>query len=178
MHKPSWRKGSGKAVFQYLGKLFELKTFIETGTGFGDTLAFMHRVYDQCYSIEAHRWKYELCCEMFQYTPNVELLFGSSHELLPDLLKRIPNLPTFFWLDAHDQPGVDDGPLALELAAILYYRPDALIAIDDVGPDTHHDINLSRVKASHIPTDDLVMDYRFDRVMFIHRGQYQIPDLD
>ncbi len=174
LHKPSWAKGSNHAVFPYLAKLFDLKTFIETGTGFGDTLAFVHPVFDDCYSIESDEWKYSLALEQLRYHANVHLLFGSSATVLPELLSRIPVTPTFFWLDAHLEIGAEDDPLPSEVQTIQALRPDALIAIDDVGLGTHHDTKLSRITT----LGDWKLDYRFKRIMFVHHGQYQIPNLD
>ncbi len=174
---PNWHKGGGKVVFAFLAKHLGLKTFIETGSGFGDTAAFMHPVYEHVYSIELDDWKYELCKELFQFVPNVEILHGDSSTVLPALLDRIENKPTFFWLDAHGMPGQDDGPLGKEVKVILEKRPDALIAIDDVGQNTHHDVEMSSLKKAGINLNRLTLDYRFGRIMFIHKGQYSIPEM-
>lgn len=168
---PQFSMGGGQAIFQYLGKLFGLKAFVETGVGNGDMIAFMHRVYENVYSIENDTWKYKLARRLFVYTPNVRIIFGDSGSELPRLLESTPNVPTFFWLDAHGQPGVDDGPVARELEAISRFRPNnSLIAIDDVGQGTHHDTDLHG-----IDTSGWVKDYRFNRIMFLHKGQYPIP---
>lgn len=177
--KPSWKYGAGYAVFPYLAELFELKTFIETGTGFGDMLAFLQPAFDQCYSMEITSWNFSICRELFKYSKNVNLLFGDSTQLLPQLLKTLPSTKTFFWLDAHgDCKKGDPDPLAAEIRAIQELRPDALIAIDDVGQGTDHDVALTDVRNAGVSLDSWKLDYRFGRVMFMHRGQYDIPNLD
>lgn len=173
LHKPSWRKGSAKVVFPYLAKRFGLVDFFETGVGFGDTLIFMQPVFEQCYSIELMDWNYGLAAELFRYTPNVHLFHGDSGIILPELLRSAPQRPSLFWLDAHGVPGSEDGPLAAEIAAVQETSPDSLIAIDDVGQGTHHGEDLHGIDLK-----GWVKDYRFGRVMFLHRGHYDIPNLD
>src|ERR1035437_4558484 len=100
LHVPNWSKGSAKAMFPYLAKRFALKHFVETGTGFGDTLIFMASAFEQCWSMETDNWKYELAGELFRYVMNVHLLHGDSGIILPGLLKAVPNERTLFFLDA------------------------------------------------------------------------------
>lgn len=178
MKQPLWSKGESKVVFPYLARRYGLQTFIETGVGFGDTIAFMHPVFKDVYSIENHIWNFELASALFEFIPNIHLLFGDSRVVLPQLLEEIRNTPTFFWLDAHGIPGKDDGPLAAEIQAVMKYRPDALIAIDDVGQNTHHDVALSSVEAAGVSLEGWKRDYRFGRIMFLHKGQYEIPKFE
>lgn len=181
IQKPKWSCGGGQALFQYLGSIFGLREFIETGVGTGSMIAFMHRVYDRVYSFETDFFKVQMARSLFQFTPNVEIIHEDSAIGLPRLLAEYPqfhDLPTFFWLDAHGQPGKDDGPLTEEINAILKYRPNSLIAIDDVGWEKHHHHNpeLQKVKSVVPDIRNWKFDYRFGRILFLHSGQYTLPE--
>lgn len=170
MNKPAWQYGGGQGVFQYLGRLFDLKTFIETGLGTGAMISFMHPAYEEIYSIETDPFHFETGENLFQFNPRIHLIFGSSAVELPKLLERLPHSKTFFWLDAHGELG-NGGPIQNEIDAVMKYRPDALIAVDDVGPGQHHRVDFFN-------QFELKTDYRFNRVMFLHDGRYDIPDLE
>lgn len=172
-----WSLGGCQVVFPRLAKCYGLRTFIETGLADGHTLSFVRTAFDECYSIERDDWHHRLGLLRFEYDPHVHIIHGDSGVELRRLLDRIPATPTLFWLDAHGEVGEDSGPLAEELAAIIELRPDALVAIDDVGHGRHHDPTLSEIRKV-LPLDGLTLDYRVDRVLFVHRGQYEIPSLD
>lgn len=159
-------------MFPYLARLFNLKVFIETGWGYGDTLAFVHPSFEECWSIEMADFKFKMAEECFRYVSNVHLVMGDSRIELPKILRTAPPRPTLFWLDAHGGENPVD-PLKAELEAIRDLRPDALVAIDDVGQNTHHDPGLSELGSLDMP--GWYRDYRFGQVMFMHRGQYPIP---
>jgi len=172
-----WGLGGGQVVFQRIAKHFGLRTFIETGLAHGTTLSFVRYAFDECYSIERNDWHYDLGLLRFEGDPRVHLIHGDSGVELRRLLQTIPVTPTLFWLDAHGEVGEDAGPLAQELGAIVELRPDALVAIDDVGPSRHHDPGLSQVRET-VALDGWRFDYRVGRVLFLHRGQYEIPPLE
>jgi hypothetical protein len=175
---PQWSIGGAYSVFPYLAKRFGLKTFVETGTAFGEMIVHMYPTFDNLYTIERNDWCHRVSTAVLKEFTKVELLHGDSGAELAKLLKRIPNQPTFFWLDAHGPtPGVDDGPIAAEIAAIIINRPNSLIAIDDVGPGRHHDQNLSSVYKAGVSLSGWTLDYRFNRVLFLHKGQFDIPYL-
>ena len=175
-NKPTWSKGAAKAMFPYLAQRYGIKYFVETGTGYGDTLIFMAPAFDQCFSIELHDWKYEVAETIFSHVPNVKLFHGDSKDQLQTILAEIKELPegkTLFFLDAHGMPG-DDGPLAEEIAMIQAACPDALIAIDDVGTDAvhHHDPELPQ-----IDLQGWTSLYKFDRILFLYKEGYDLSDL-
>jgi hypothetical protein len=175
MEIPQWSIGGAYAVFPFLATLFGLETFIETGTAFGEMVVHLYPSFDQLYTIEKSDWAYKISTAILARFNRIHLIHGDSGVELHKLLQHIPNTPTLFWLDAHGPtPGEDDGPITQELLAITEFRPNALIAIDDVGLDKHHDKELSRVG---ICMDEWVKDYRFGRVLFLHKGQYKIPEL-
>jgi hypothetical protein len=123
--------------------------------------------------METDNWKYELAIEIFWGVANVRLLHGDSKNLLPKLLEAIPNKRTLFFLDAHGQIGKEDGPLEEEIHIIQKLRPDSLVAIDDVGINTHHDLNLHG-----IDVHGWKKEYKFNRIMFLHDGSYDLSEIE
>jgi predicted O-methyltransferase YrrM len=177
MNKPTWSKGAAQAMFPYLAQRYGIKYFVETGTGCGETLIFMAPAFTQCFSIELHKFKYEVAQAIFSHVPNVKLLYGDSKDQLKTILDELSQLPqgkTFFFLDAHGHPG-DDGPLAEEIALIQDACPDALIAIDDVGTEAvhHHDPELPGIDLRG--WNSL---YKFDRILFLYQEGYDLSDLE
>jgi hypothetical protein len=117
------------------------KIFVETGTFRGDMVEVVRPYFSQVYSIELSKELHERNVERFQNCHNVYLYQGDSGAVLPRLLKRIPNIPTVFWLDAHPSGGdtaLSASPLERELTAILEARDEGVILIDDLQPFWSH----------------------------------------
>ena len=91
-------------------------TFVETGTGIGTGLEYAARFpFKKLYTIEYMRELHTKNLEKFSgyknhqghFPQKIHLLFGSSIERLPEILKEEVDTPSiFFWLDAHF-PGAD-----------------------------------------------------------------------
>ena len=112
--------------------------FIETGTGFGNTLAYAATVFEKCISIEQNTKLYLAAEERFRDVPNVHLHNGMSPRILPVVIE--PDTPTTFWLDAHyhgngNTLAMEGGqcPLLEELRAIMRvnWQTKPIILIDD-----------------------------------------------
>ncbi len=114
---------------------------IETGTGPGGGVRRALKTgVPVIHSIELNKALYCSACEQFAGEPRVQLHFGSS----PDVLREIvtPLAGTVFWLDAHYSGGlwsatIDERfgqcPLLAELAVIraLCWAEPPLILVDD-----------------------------------------------
>ena len=75
--------------------------FIETGTFKGQGVrAALKDGFKRVISIEISNYYYSLCREKFKDNKNVELHFGDSALILPEILKDINERCTF-WLDGH-----------------------------------------------------------------------------
>jgi hypothetical protein len=125
--------------WKYLGKKFNLETFIETGTADGTTSDQVRDGFKDVYTIEFTSHWHENAMARFAGT-NVHPIRGDSKTRLRELLLEIPNTRTLFFLDAHfhgppqpdGKPGVLlNDPLPGEIPAIMELRPDSLIVIDD-----------------------------------------------
>jgi hypothetical protein len=133
-----WRRelaGRYETIFDY-SRRFALRTLVETGTLFGDTIVATRRRFEHVYSIELSPELHEKAKRRLRRFRNVTLLQGDSAEVLPRLLEELDE-PCLFWLDAHYSGGVSargplDSPLRAELQAILARGDDRdVILIDD-----------------------------------------------
>lgn len=117
---------------------FGLSQFIETGTYFGDTLAYLAHDKDiNCTSIELAESYYLQAKARFAHYPNVRLLQGDSGTLLSSVVRQL-NTPALFWLDGHYSGGTTsqgdcETSVSLELQSIFASMVKAhVILIDDV----------------------------------------------
>jgi len=120
------------------GKLFGLKTMVETGTYYGGTTTECTEHFDKLYTIELSAELYQSVSPKFDKT-KVTALNGDSSILLKEQV--LPNLngPTIFWLDGHYSSygtarGNVDTPIFTELMEILSHPLAAqfVLIIDDM----------------------------------------------
>lgn len=130
---------------------YGLKTFVETGTGAGDSLyhAASLRIFDFLRSCEINPELADRAYWRFSSLTHIGVYKMSSARFLAAMLPALTPDPVLFWLDAHF-PGADYGlasyddpdvlnadrlPLAQELYTIRALRPhcaaDDVILIDD-----------------------------------------------
>jgi hypothetical protein len=131
---------------------FDLKGYIETGTGIGDSLghALKFKEFEQIFSVDFDTELYQRALINFQDS-RLKLINNLSRTALPEILQLIPKEKNFlFFLDAHfpkadfgSDPdryiksfhdyGKDAIPLEEELKIIKSFRPlHDVIIIDDV----------------------------------------------
>lgn len=120
----------------------EIKVFVETGSYLGDGVACaISAGFEQIYSIEFYKERYEKCCERFKNINNVFLVQGNSAIELKGMINEIKR-PILFWLDAHYDachieleypiPLIETQPLLAELEIIKqHYIKTHTILIDD-----------------------------------------------
>lgn len=111
-----------------------LRTFVETGTYHGDTVAALVGHFDELHSVELFEPLYEAALARFHGEPRVHLHQGNSGELLPRILRSLDG-PALLWLDAHySGPGTGAcgaDPPRDELAAVFAAPHPHVIYIDD-----------------------------------------------
>jgi hypothetical protein len=122
---------------------FYLRTFVETGTAWGDTAlaAFNLGMFERVITIEASRSAFDAAKPEFKAS-KVERVYGKTEE---ELARIVPTLttPTLFYLDAHWCGGPKLGPECPLLAELAVLRPrqeaDAgdVIMIDNAGMFRH-----------------------------------------
>ena len=115
---------------------YSVKTFVETGTYYGDMLFSVKNRFDQSYSIELSTDLFRNAEERFRHDRNVTVMCGDSGKVLQALLPQLQE-PCLFWLDAHYSGGItaigfEESPIALEIDALAVRasKPDVIL-IDD-----------------------------------------------
>ena len=114
-------------------------TWVETGTFLGDTTAFLARGNRQVVSIEPSADLAEQAQKRFANSPHVQIIKGTSEEVLEDLISELTG-PVSFWLDGHFSQGPTfqgslDTPIIEELDAIgrhLDHLHPISVLVDDV----------------------------------------------
>jgi hypothetical protein len=117
---------------------YALNIFVETGTFYGDTLAYVASLGVRCHSTELSVELHEKARRRFKGQPAVSLYLGDSRCTLPLITEGLSE-PALFWLDAHFSGGKTAGadappPVVDELSHVLG-RPRGgrdVVLIDDV----------------------------------------------
>lgn len=115
---------------------YRLRTFVETGTYYGDTTAALYPHVDRAITIEISPDLAAQARRRFIADDGVIVLEGDSGRLLPDVLAELET-SALFWLDGHYSGGVtgrgdEDTPIRTELAAVIAHTVrDHVILIDD-----------------------------------------------
>ena len=141
------------SLLQQLKILFDLETFIESGTFRGNTTANAAAIFNEVYTIELFPEFYYQAIQRFRGVENISIQFGDSGDvlskILPDCGKRI-----LFYLDGHYDGGDRSGrgvlntPIVAELSAIKESgKSDSLILIDDIC-DFQESLYPERIKDS------------------------------
>ncbi len=116
--------------------MYQLGSFIETGTYFGDMVDALKGEFEQVQSIELDHFLFERAQRRFRSYSHVRILHGDSASLLPLALATV-NRPTLLWLDAHYSGGItacgdQQSPILVELDHIFRHPIRGhVIVIDD-----------------------------------------------
>ena len=116
-------------------KKFNIKNFIETGTGLGESLEYLLKLDESkdldIHSIELMEQLYNILQKKFKSVENLDLIKGYSHEEIGKLMEGIADQPTIFWHDAHF-PGADFHKCTYE-ESIREHRQDAFPLEEEVN---------------------------------------------
>jgi len=120
-------------------KNYPNKVFTESGTYKGDTVSkALNMGFQKIISIEVDKTLHRLAKDRFRNHDNVEIIHGSSIDVLPNILPMI-NEDITFWLDGHHsagETGVKDYyfPIIEEIKVIAqHHRKSHTILVDDVN---------------------------------------------
>jgi hypothetical protein len=122
-------------LFRFLAKEFNITTFIETGTGRGETLEEVLSIFPDIYTVELSEELFKEVKE--KYGCLVRCFPGKSIDMLEYIFPLIANTTSLYWLDAHWSGGPTAGedeqtPLMRELELINRKTiNDDFIIIDD-----------------------------------------------
>lgn len=145
---------------------YKLTRFVETGSYHGGSSKILSRYIRNIDTIENDPKLYEIAKENLKGLQNVTLHFGSSQEVLKNILTE-KQTETFFFLDAHWDIY---WPLLDELKVIADKKITPVIAIHDffVPPDGKFGYDVH-------PRDGIVLnfDYIKDSIEEIYDGKYE-----
>ena len=125
-----------EALVRRVARATGIRTFIETGTFFGDMVAAVEGEFSRVISIELESQLRRRAAERFRGLPHVTIIEGDSGSALHDVLAGLGER-CLFWLDGHFSGGVTargatDTPIRSELAHILGHEVrDHVVLIDD-----------------------------------------------
>ncbi len=125
-----------KQRIERIAKQYGCRSFIETGTFYGQMVNFASSIFDVVVSIEIFEPFFERNAQMFAGQKNVKILLGDSSAKMPDAM-ALTNGRILFWLDGHfsgEGTGLGDkvSPIIEELRIIAQHaRKDHCIIIDD-----------------------------------------------
>ncbi len=117
-------------------KQFQCKTFVETGTYFGETSRYMARFVEQVLTCEPDPRLYEYNLGRNRRIKNIRIWNKGSEECFEEMLRNIGGRP-LFWLDGHySGEGTtltsNYTPILHELRLIGAAGLGGVVAIDDV----------------------------------------------
>lgn len=161
----------------FLGKEFDLRTLIETGTCDGGTLSAVCDEFTECVSFELSTYYYMIAQARFALKNHVFLIHGNSAISLREYLRGSYRPRVLFWLDAHSSGGktANEGdPLPEEIRAIVELSPDSLVVIDD---HNSADEVKNKCKENGIDLTGWTLEFRTG-IVFLHKGQYKIPEFE
>lgn len=107
-------------------KKYKIKTFIETGTFFGQMVRAVSDIFDCIISIELDPDLYKNAKNQFSDFSHISILHGDSSDVLKYIMPSI-NEQCLFWLDGHYSKGVTakaklNTPIIEELNLILSHK--------------------------------------------------------
>jgi hypothetical protein len=125
------------SLLSQLKIIFNIGSFVETGTYLGDTTLEAAQIFDQVDTIELSKELYLKAFRRLGIWKNVGVHFGNSEEILKSLLPNI-HKRILFYLDGHYSGHVTargslDTPVIKELQAIEEAKKaDSIILVDDI----------------------------------------------
>ena len=120
----------------FFRRAYQVRTFVETGTYRGATVAALFDRFERVYTIELDRELWQHAQKRFARHPHVLVIQGNSGDVLLSVLAGVSD-QCLFWLDGHfsgDETarGGEDTPIVAELNIIRsHQRNDHVILIDD-----------------------------------------------
>ncbi len=129
-------------LFNDFKNLFNVKTFVESGTYLGETALKAARYFDAVHTVELSPMLYSEFKKKARVLQNVIAYYGNSADVFPVFLSRLSGSNILFWLDGHYSAGntaFSKNPLIAELNAIRDSSiKNSVILIDDIRSCGHY----------------------------------------
>lgn len=135
-HRPPAPRLVKQALIRRFARATGIRTFIETGTFFGDMVEAIQGEFARVFSIELEPALRRRAAVRFQALSHVTIVEGDSSTALEEVLRGLDER-CLLWLDGHFSGGVtargaSDTPVRLELAHVLRHPVrDHVVLIDD-----------------------------------------------
>jgi hypothetical protein len=124
-------------------KEYNINLVIEGGTYLGGTARRFAMMCDQVVTIEVNQAYFERASETLEPCHNTTMLFGSTIEWLPGVLKTYKHKNILFWSDAHWQ---EHNPMLEELEIIYQSGVKPVICIHDFKVPGHPELGFDIYK--------------------------------
>jgi len=127
-----------RRVLASYAQRYKLRTFVESGTYLGGTVAFMRKYCGQLYSVEYQPHLAKAAQRRFFGNPAIHIFHGNGSHWIPRIVAEVHE-PALFWLDGHfaagtAQPGEIACPTLAEISAALADpRYPHVLLIDDAN---------------------------------------------
>ena len=123
-------------LVQTLKQSLPVSTFVETGTFKGETTRSVVPFFDQIYTVELSPELMETTGAKLSEFDNVQMIHGSSPQVLSSLQSKLADKSVVYWLDAHwcgaTTAGKDNEcPLLHEINALGQLNDQSVVLIDD-----------------------------------------------
>ena len=146
----------------------KIEQFIETGTGYADTIYYMGLNYKiPCISCEVDKERYMKTTEYTKHIENIKIFNNDSTILLNNCNNVDFNKKTLFWLDAHGEFKSENNSLIIvdpvrdELKYIFNnFKNDIVIMIDDFK----NIFNTNYFAYDRLGNNELCLDYIKDLI--------------
>ena len=127
--------GAPKNLILHIQSEFNISTFVESGAYLGETATWAAEHFERVVTIEFSQQMHQKAQGKLNGQTNVELYFGDSQKILPEIISNISS-PGIFWLDAHWSGSEtygenDECPLLAEIEVIRSMSEPQFILIDD-----------------------------------------------
>jgi hypothetical protein len=170
-----------QAIVKHYAEQFSIRSFVETGTLWGDMVYANKNIFQKIFSIELDQSLYERAKNRFSNDAHISILQGDSGEVIAKVLDKIDE-PCLFWLDGHYSGGITakgklETPIVQELNDILNHSiQEHVILIDDarhfVGQNDYPTIEeLKQLILKHNP--GWVFEVKHDVIRACKNGKNQ-----
>ena len=132
-----------RKILNFYKEKYQLKTLVETGTFFGDTVEYFKAHFSKIISIELSKELADKAAKRFENDAHISIIQGDSSIVLKELVAGFKE-PVLFWLDGHyssefylngeyivTAKGEKETPIEKELEIILQAGPKHIVLIDD-----------------------------------------------
>ncbi len=151
------------SLLEMLQAIFELDSFVETGTYLGDTTVKAAHLFQQIHTIELSRILHAKAYRRLKEWKHINVHYGDSKDILYRLISPLKDKRALFYLDGHYSGqgtalGSLASPLLQELKAIAQMHTTyAIILIDDIRlcqetcfPEKLHSLHLGLETYPHL----------------------------